>query len=331
MTTAQTVMPTSPRGEQYEDLFLKSSNKPFITNPSDSDIGPELTLLRHSQRKLGTLDHKLIYKLKWQLKITVQESRNGKEKPSGGVGMEDGEDYVRLSEALRNLSPDKLSAEEQELLSSDYISPLYRAILLEGDSVRAFPIASKIAYDNRERVLPPELEAGFSRILREMGWSEYVGKVTIEDLYEQIKRLSKDEKRHIMRLMAKDSRLYLTAEDLYEQIKRLSKSEKRHILSLVAKEFGKLGGGRIDPRVTKRRRDLLYKVIIPEFGREYENNLSSEQVSRLVDTITPAMLRDCLEHYPDVSRYYKGLDDAALRALLFRDLKSIKTAPTRYL
>jgi hypothetical protein len=294
MTTAQTVMPTSPRGEQYEDLFLKSSNKPFITNPSD--IGPELTLLRHSQRKLGTLDHKLIYKLKWQLKITVQESRNGKEKPSGGVGMEDGEDYVRLSEALRNLSPDKLSAEEQELLSSDSIFQLYRAILLEGDSVRAFPIASKIAYDNRKRVLPPELEAGFSRILREMGRSEYVGKVTIEDLYEQIKRLSK--------------------------------SEKRHILSLLCKE---LAGPPIQPLVTKRRRDLLYKVIIPEFGREYENNLSPKQVSRLVDTITPAMLRDCLEHYPDVCRYYEGLDDAALRALLFHDLKSIKTEPKRYL
>jgi hypothetical protein len=326
MTTAQTVMPTSPRGEQYEDLFLKSSNKPFITNPSD--IGPELTLPHHSKPKLGTLvdiwlDHRLVYKLKWQL-----ESQSGKEKPSGGVGMEDGEDYVRLYAALRNLSSEQ---EKQELLSSDSIFQLYQAILLEGDSVRAFPIASKIAYDNRERVLPPELEAGFSRILREMGWSEYVGKVTIEDLYEQIKRLSKDEKRHIMRLMAKDSRLYLTAEDLYEQIKRLPIGEKRHILSLVAKEFGKLGGGRIDPRVTKRRRDLLYKVIIPEFGREYENNLSPEQVSRLVDTITPAMLRDCLKHYPDVSRYYKGLDDAALRALLFRDLKSIKTAPTRYL
>jgi hypothetical protein len=305
MTTAQPVMPTSPRGEQYEDLFLKSSNKPFITNPSD--IGPELTLPHHSKPKLGTLvdiwlvdiwlvdiwlDHRLVYKLKWQLEITVQESRNGKEKPSGGVGMEDGEDYVRLSEALRNLSPDKLSAEKQEYLSSDSISQLYRAIYVEKD-------------------MGPYLK--------------------VEDLYEQIKRLSKDEKRHIMRLMAKDSRLYLTAEDLYEQIKRLSIGEKRHILSLVAKEFGKLGGGRIDPRVTKRRRDLLYKVIIPEFGREYENNLSSEQVSRLVDTITPAMLRDCLEHYPDVSRYYKGLDDAALRALLFRDLKSIKTAPTRYL
>jgi hypothetical protein len=323
MTTAQPVMPTSPRGEQYEDLFPKSSNKPFITNPSD--IGPELTLLRHSKRKLGTFDHKLIYKLKWQLEITV---RNGKEKPGGGVGMEDGEDYVRLYAALRNLSSEQ---EKQELLSSDYIFQPYQAILLEGDSVRAFLIASKIAYDNRERVLPPELEAGFSRILREMGRSEYVGKVTIEDLYEQIKRLSKDEKRHIMRLMAKDSRLYLTAEDLYEQIKRLSKSEKRRILSLVAKEFGKLGGPPIQPRVTKRRRDLLYKVIIPEFGREYENNLSSEQVSRLVDTITPAMLRDCLEHYPDVSRYYKGLDDAALRALLFHDLKSIKTEPKRYL
>jgi hypothetical protein len=294
MTTAQTVMPTSPRGEQYEDLFLKSSNKPFITNPSD--IGPELTLLRHSKPKLGTFDHKLIYKLKWQLEITVQESQSGKEKPSGGVGMEDGEDYVRLYEALRNLSPDKLSAEKQELLSSDYIFQLYQAILLEGDSVRAFPIASKIAYDNRERVLPPELEACFSRIFRERGWSEYVGKVTIEDLYEQIKRLSK--------------------------------SEKRHILSLLCKE---LAGPPIQPRVTKRRRDLLYKVVIPEFGREYENNLSPKQVSRLVDTITPAMLRDCLEHYPDVSRYYEGLDDAALRALLFHDLKSIKTEPKRYL
>jgi hypothetical protein len=329
MTTAQPVMPTSPRGEQYEDLFLKSSNKPFITNPSD--IGPELTLLRHSKPKLGTFDHKLIYKLKWQLEITVQESQSGKEKPSGGVGMEDGEDYVRLYEALRNLSPDKLSAEKQELLSSDYIFQLYQAILLEGDSVRAFPIASKIAYDNRERVLPPELEACFSRIFRERGWSEYVGKVTIEDLYEQIKRLSKSEKRHIMRLMAKDSWLYLTAEDLYEQIESLPKSEKRHIMRLVAKEFGKLGGPPIQPRVTKRRRDLLYKVIIPEFGREYENNLSPKQVSRLVDTITPAMLRDCLEHYPDVCRYYEGLDDAALRALLFHDLKSIKTEPKRYL
>jgi hypothetical protein len=228
-------------------------------------------------------------------RLKLNQNATSKEKPSGGVGMED-EDYIRLYAALRNLSPDKLSAEKREYLSSDYISPLYQAILLEGDSVRAFPIASKIAYDNRKRVLPPKLEAGFSRILRERGWSEYVGKVTIEDLYEQIKRLSKDE--------------------------------KRHILSLLCKE---LAGPPIQPLVTKRRRDLLYKVIIPEFGREYENNLSPEQVSRLVDTITPAMLRDCLEHYPDVCRYYEGLDDAALRALLFHDLKSIKTEPKRYL
>jgi hypothetical protein len=294
MTTAQPVMPTSPRGEQYEDLFPKSSNKPFITNPSD--IGPELTLPHHSKPKLGTLvdiwlvdiwlDYRLVYKLKWQLEITVQESQSGKEKPSGGVGMEDGEDYVRLSEALRNLSSEQ---EKQELLSSDYIFQLYQAI--------------------------------------------YVGKdrgpyLKVEDLYEQIKRLSKDEKRHIMRLMAKDSQLCLTAEDLYEQIKSLPIGEKRHILSLLCKE---LAGPPIQPRVTKRRRDLLYKVVIPEFGREYENNLSPKQVSRLVDTITPAMLRDCLKHYPDVSRYYKGLDDAALRALLFHDLKSIKTEPKRYL
>jgi len=125
--------------------------------------------------------------------------------------------------------------------------------------------------------------------------------------------------------------IYFTVEKFSEEIERLSEPDRRKLWKTMSKKFGMFKGSPQEPQVTERRRDLLYKVILTEYRLpDDESGSMIAQIRQKLEEITPAGLRDRLRKYPDVMRYYQGLDDAKLRALLYRDLKSIQADPDRY-